>query len=376
MSINFSSRGKNLILGALVADAASMGLHWIYDQDRIAQIAGDTPEFHEPKPENYADTAGYFAHGHLQAGDQSQYGAQLTTLLHSLSPTGEFDHRAYAKTFRETFGYGGAYVGYIDRPTRDTLDNYRRAQEQALHRAQSLHFDGDDNVTAAMITKATSLVGDSSGNALRKAFIEAVRITHGDDDAVMAHGLAILAEISSAQDTTGADDHQLPAISKLPPLIAALEYTGGLGDFTAIDRAVRVTNDNPTAIAGGRIAAAMMIAALNHDDLAHIVSQGRAHATPDFVTLIDEAIAMGDQSPQHATKHFGMACYLNHGLPSAIHTILSSRTYVEAVRSNIRSGGDTCGRSILIGAIAGAVFGVGGDCGIPTDWIEKIKPVF
>lgn len=28
-----------MLLGALVADAASLGLHWLYDPDRIAQIA-------------------------------------------------------------------------------------------------------------------------------------------------------------------------------------------------------------------------------------------------------------------------------------------------------------------------------------------------
>ena len=29
------------VLGSLVADAAGMGLHWIYSQGKIAQIVGD-----------------------------------------------------------------------------------------------------------------------------------------------------------------------------------------------------------------------------------------------------------------------------------------------------------------------------------------------
>ena len=41
-------RAKNAILGALVADAAALGLHWIYDQDRVREVAGNTPEFREP----------------------------------------------------------------------------------------------------------------------------------------------------------------------------------------------------------------------------------------------------------------------------------------------------------------------------------------
>ena len=36
-----------MLWGALVADAAAMGLHWLYDQDRIAEAAGDAPELLE-----------------------------------------------------------------------------------------------------------------------------------------------------------------------------------------------------------------------------------------------------------------------------------------------------------------------------------------
>jgi len=38
MSKNTQTRAKNMIWGALVADAAAMGLHWIYDQPHIRKI--------------------------------------------------------------------------------------------------------------------------------------------------------------------------------------------------------------------------------------------------------------------------------------------------------------------------------------------------
>ena len=38
-------RAKNAILGALVADAASMGLHWLYSQQRLSELALSAPEF-------------------------------------------------------------------------------------------------------------------------------------------------------------------------------------------------------------------------------------------------------------------------------------------------------------------------------------------
>ena len=87
MSLNLSQRGRDMVIGALVADAASMGLHWLYDQERIREVAPEAPEFRAPDPVNYEDAPGYFAHAKLKTGDQTQYGAQLTVLLNALKTT-------------------------------------------------------------------------------------------------------------------------------------------------------------------------------------------------------------------------------------------------------------------------------------------------
>ena len=61
----------DLIRGALVADAASLGAHWIYDKARVAEVCGETPEFLEPDVQNYRGGAGYFAAKGKRAGDSS-----------------------------------------------------------------------------------------------------------------------------------------------------------------------------------------------------------------------------------------------------------------------------------------------------------------
>ena len=53
MTTSVNTRARNLVLGALVADAAAMGLHWLYDQDRIAAVAPKTPEFVGPDPMHF-----------------------------------------------------------------------------------------------------------------------------------------------------------------------------------------------------------------------------------------------------------------------------------------------------------------------------------
>jgi len=51
-----------MLWGALVADAAARGLHWFYDQERLAALAGDRPEFTAPDPAHYAGAKSFFAH--------------------------------------------------------------------------------------------------------------------------------------------------------------------------------------------------------------------------------------------------------------------------------------------------------------------------
>lgn len=373
MKTDTEARARNMVLGALVADAAAMGTHWIYDRDHIRKIAPETPEFVTPDAAHYDGVPAFFAHSNRQTGDQSQYGEQLIVMLKALAANdGVYEAQIYATHFRAHFGYGGPYVGYIDHATRDTLNNFLRAEDEALNHAYALPFDGPRKVTTAMVGKAMALVPRYKDDALRAKFEEAVRMTH-DDDVTVAHGLNVLAEIIAIPRKFGAVDEQLPAIAKLPGLIASLPHNVDAETFnTAVDSAVRTTSDHERAIAFGRITARMMQAALTTDDMTAIVSAGRSVATPETDALMTDAISMTAQDTNAATKHFGMACDLNYGVPSVVHNILTAPTYADAVQRNIYAGGDTCGRAILLGAIMGAAYGIGGKHGIPAEWVEKL----
>ena len=184
------NRKQLAVLGAAVADAASLGFHWLYDQKRIKTLEPESPEFHVHKREDYADVPAYFAHENRTCGQFSHYGEQLKTMLESLAANeGRYDKTHYQTRFVERFGYGGTYVGYIDHPTRDTLDNIGKADED---------------------------------------------------------------EVADAARFFGADDLQLPALSKLPPLIAAYADDKNLPGL--VDSAVRVTNNNDEAAAYGAFA--------------------------------------------------------------------------------------------------------------------------
>lgn len=111
------------LMGALVADAATLGVHWIYDPERIAEIAGNTPAFTPINAANFEGVPAYFAHAARKDGDLSQYGEVLALAVRSIAQNDGFDVTQYQDAFAAHFGAGGAYQGYIDRPTRGTLAN-------------------------------------------------------------------------------------------------------------------------------------------------------------------------------------------------------------------------------------------------------------
>ena len=368
--MKISTAGQNAIIGALVADAAAMGLHWLYDQARIAELASDSIEFRTPDANDFEGVAGYFAHPKKQAGDLSQYGEQLMVMLRSLAAhDGEYDQARYQSAFREHFGYGGDYVGYIDRATRDTLNNVARSESEAIEQALALPFDGDDDLKRRLIFKVQSGSKQASGAGLRAQVERAVRYTD-DSDANVEHAFKMIDVWEATSGYPGADDWQLPATAKLPALIAC--YAGKSELHSVAESAIRVTNNNDRAAAFGLAATDMMEAAILTGDTEQSVQAGKNTGHKEVVKLLDDALAMRDQSSAQATSHFGLACDLNYGVPSVAHNVIKSGSYAEAIHQNIAAGGDNCGRAIIVGAIAGACYGVGGSEGIPEAWLTKV----
>lgn len=286
------TKAKDMVLGALVADAASLGLHWLYDQPRIAELAGATPEFRATTAEDFAGVPSYFAHPTKSVGDISQYGEQCLVLLRALAETGSYDQATYEAAFAAHFGPGGAYVGYIDHATRETLAN----------------------------------------------------LALGSDD---------------RPDFPGAQDTQLPAVAKLPALIAA-------GQDQHVIAAIRTTNNCQVAEDYGLVASAMLIAARDGASMETIVQAGLKAAPAEIRPALQSACDARDTSTEALTAEIGMACELSYGLPSIMHNLLSAPDYISAVRRNILAGGDSCGRAMLLGAIAGVVHGV------PAHWSERL----
>lgn len=302
--MSYPTRNAESLLGALVADAASLGLHWLYDVDRIANVTrqhNNSAAFVPIKAEYFEGVPGYFAHGNRKDGMFTQYGENLyLAIQHMVANGNTLDLPGLQTAFAAHFGAGGTYSGYIDRPTRGTLANI--AEEKLT--------------------------------------------------------------------PSGIDDDQLPAISRVP---AALLAADGSTDMQkTVEAAVRMTNNNAESVACGFVFADLLDRVLNGDPLEKSLYAASEAALPNMQMELEAALNSAEEDSVRFGAETGRACHLHMAMPLSFHILKTSGSYTEAVETNIRAGGDSAGRSILIGAVMAAVHGLGGDNGIPLSWILRM----
>ena len=374
MAANIPHDRKAAVIAALsggwVADAASLGLHWLYNSERIAEVGGQTPEFLPPRAEYYTKGFGYFAHEGKQIGDVSHYGAATGVLTDSLvANKGNLDIRDYQRRFRTFFGPGGQWQGFIDNPTRITLENFNVIERKAVEKAQSGMPEGlTEKQKRVLVQKVMPYTRRLSGDQLAQPVREAISLTYQEAD-VQDAGVHLAETIDRHMvRESGADDMQLPAVSKLPPLVASHCGTSSLLDV--VEAAVRVTNHNDDAVAWAKCAAVLLDGLFRGEGLSESMDAAISEA-PDQDSL-ERARKTSSLDGVDAGDSFGRTCYLQEAMPVSFHILTHARSYTEAIRANIHCGGDSCGRGWLIGPAMAAIHGVGGEAGIPLSWLARV----
>lgn len=358
------------LAGGWVADAASLGLHWLYDSNRILEVGGQAPEFLPPRAEYFGKGFGFFAHGGKQAGDVSHYGAATKVLTDSLlACEGELNVRNYQRSFLTYFGPGGDWQGYIDNPTRITLQNLVATEQKAIEVGQaSMQTPLTDQQKRILVQKVMPYTRRLSGNQLAKPVREAISLTYQETE-IQDAGVLLAETIDQhLLPESGADDMQLPAVSKLPPLVAC--YAGQDDIMAHVEAAVRVTNHNDDAVAWARCAARLLEKLFLDGSLPDAIDEALQLA-PDRKNL-DSAISETSLDAVKAGDTFGRTCYLQEAMPVIFHIISQAGSFTEAIRANIHCGGDSCGRAWIIGPVMAAIHGVGTSQGVPLSWLARV----
>lgn len=358
------------LAGGWVGDAASLGLHWLYDSPRILEVGGESPEFLPPKADYFKGGFGYFAHEGKQSGDISHYGAATGVLTDSLlASEGRLDIRDYQRRFRAYFGPGGQWQGYIDNPTRVTLNNLNTIEQEAIEQAQStVRAELTDQQRRILVQKVLPYTRRLSDDQLAEPVRRAIHLTYHESE-VQEAGVYLAETIDQhLLPESGANDMQLPAVSKLPPLVAS--YCGSDRLMELTEAAVRVTNHNDEAVAWAKCAARLLDHLFRGESMSAALETAKADA-PDQASLA-RAQSGSSLDAIQAGDTFGRTCYLHEAMPVIFHILTHARSYSEAIRANIHSGGDSCGRAWIIGPAMAAIHGVGGERGIPLSWLTRV----
>ena len=172
-------RAKAAIVGAWVADAATMGLHWIYDPADIhRRLAGRMPEFFEPP--SSPDYGSHTEHAAFyRSGANSPYADEVLPLLRSIAHEGRLDARLFAVA---STAFLGSYGGYMN----SVMRRFVAAEKSGVHWPRSAVRDRQ----AHALVKVPALSARYAGSpelALRVE--EAIRV-HQDDEVAVAVGVA------------------------------------------------------------------------------------------------------------------------------------------------------------------------------------------
>ena len=163
-----TTKTQAAVMGAFVADALSLGAHWVYNTRVIDKKFGRVEQYHDP-------LTSY--HEGKRAGDFTHYGDQLLVLLEVLAASDGFEAQAFARAWRDFFS---SYTGYFDQATKTTLENMAAGGDLTQCASTS-----DDLAGAARMASLVCRYADDPEGLVQAARIQTA-LTHNDDRVIEA----------------------------------------------------------------------------------------------------------------------------------------------------------------------------------------------
>ena len=142
--------------------------------------------------------------------------------------------------------------------------------------------------------------------------------------------------------------------------------------------AAALLSSNTTSLKHTIAATALLRHAISFEEFDRAVVDEIVMCLDDRDDIAKEVAAVKqslDKDYVDANESFGTGCSNPGSFQGALHAMLTSKSYAECIRKIARGGGCNCSRANLAGACFGAVYGIGGDQGIPLEWIEKTEGI-
>lgn len=162
-----TNKKSGLLFGSYCADALSLGVHWIYDVNELAQKHGRITHYEAPGTDSY--------HPHKQAGDQGHVGDQSLCLLQFLTREKKWDASSFMDDWLAMWP---DYNDYIDGATKSTLENVKNQPDKTQGGSDSVEIAGPARI-APLIVYLTN----SSEEEVARASVEQTILTHRSQEA-------------------------------------------------------------------------------------------------------------------------------------------------------------------------------------------------
>jgi ADP-ribosylglycohydrolase len=159
---------RGAVYGSLIADAFSLGGHWIYDIKEIKESLPSLDSFYNPLSTYHNDK---------KAGDFTHYGDQSLWLLESLALEKEFSLSLFSLRWQE---YMAQYNGYIDGASSATLEHFKQGKS-----AFEAGSSSQDLSVVGRIAPLALLYADNYSDFLSYALMQ-VKMTHNSVKVVAA----------------------------------------------------------------------------------------------------------------------------------------------------------------------------------------------
>lgn len=335
-----SNRIVAAIRGAFIADAASMGTHWIYDPAEMATSVSSVsaPEFKDPPTPKYYSATEFPGHYHKN-GMLSPYGEQLLFVTEYTAGNGSGifsgqDMSLAMLEWAETFG------GRPDHALTQFVENMKLDDKAKGGQWPNCGADDDQAHIYMKVVPVTCRYAGST--QLVDKVSQAIQV-HQNNKKAMAFGV-VSARILEA------------VLLGAPSLKVALSTVE-----------LNMKDDLETYYPEQK------------QDVLDAFAYGKERGldntkTMDDVLLEWSHVVMKGKEDTPFYNMAGRSCALPGSFIGPIAIFYKSSTlddgtssYVSAIRENILAAGDTCSRAVFIGAVLAASGGT-----IPSDWVENM----
>lgn len=225
----------NAIMASFVADALSLGVHWVYNVKQIQEKYGRLDRIVAPELAVY--------HQLKNAGEFTHYGDQMMVLLESVSAKKQFNLNDFCGRWQSLFA---SYAGYKDQATKATLSNMESGSPPETAGS------GSSDLAGAARTPPLFAAGSKDEEQLIAWAKQQTAMTHNSGDVVNAAEWMVrtAARILNGQKPSAAVNDSLdamPAAAGLHQWVASGlesrdmntgEAIGSFGQMCSVDAAL------------------------------------------------------------------------------------------------------------------------------------------